>query len=100
MRRLLPLLVLLFSLPLYAGIFDQKPSTIPGFSLNNSSDFLPVGEAFKLSLIDRTDDQIQLRFVNAEGYYLYRHRFAVKSEPATAALGDLQLRAGVRKQDE
>lgn len=100
MRRLLPLLVLLFSLPLYAGIFDQKPSTIPGFSLNNSSDFLPVGEAFKLSLIDRTDDQIQLRFVNAEGYYLYRHRFAVKSEPATAALGDLQLPAGVLKQDE
>ena len=100
MRRLLLLFALLFCLPLYAGIFDQKPATNAGFSLNNSHDFLPVNEAFKLSLIDRTDEQIRLRFVNAEGYYLYRHRFAVNSEPAGVPLGELQLPAGVLKQDE
>lgn len=100
MRRLLPLLALLLSLPLYAGIFDQKPNSAAVLPLNNSHDFLPVGEAFQLKLIERTDKLIRLRFVNADGYYLYRHRFAVKSEPTDVPLGELQLPAGKLKQDE
>ena len=45
MLRLLSLLLLLFVLPANAGLFDNKPSASFG-GLNNSSDFLPVREAF------------------------------------------------------
>ncbi|SDU24663.1 thiol:disulfide interchange protein DsbD [Pseudomonas pohangensis] len=102
MRRLLLVFFLLFSVNAAAGIFDQRPNADLGLgsALNNSKDFLPVGEAFKLSLVERTDTLIRLRFVNAEGYYLYRHRFAIKSQPADVALGELQLPAGKPKQDE
>ena len=100
MRRLLPLLLLLLCLPASAGLFDPRPSAELGAPLNNSHDFLPVAEAFVPSLVERTASAVKLRFVNAEGYYLYRHRFSVKSEPAGIALGELQLPAGKHKQDE
>ena len=100
MRRLLPLLLLLLCLPVSANLFDPRPSAELGAPLNNSRDFLPVAEAFVPSLVERTASSVKLRFVNAEGYYLYRHRFSVKSEPAGIALGELQLPAGKHKQDE
>jgi len=100
MRRLLPLLLLLLCLPISANLFDPRPSAELGAPLNNSRDFLPVAEAFVPSLVERTASSVKLRFVNAEGYYLYRHRFSVKSEPAGIALGELQLPAGKHKQDE
>ncbi|MNF64696.1 Thiol:disulfide interchange protein DsbD precursor [compost metagenome] len=43
---------------------------------------------------------MKLRFVNAEGYYLYRHRFQVHSEPAGLVGGELGLPAGQAKHDE
>ncbi len=100
MRRLLPFLLLLLCLPVNANLFDPRPSAELGAPLNNSRDFLPVAEAFVPSLVERTTSSVKLRFVNAEGYYLYRHRFSVKSEPAGIALGELQLPAGKHKQDE
>ncbi len=100
MRRLLPLLLLLLCLPVSANLFDPRPSAELGAPLNNSRDFLPAAEAFVPSLVERTANSVKLRFVNAEGYYLYRHRFSVKSEPAGIALGELQLPAGKHKQDE
>lgn len=100
MRRLLPLLLLLLCHPALASLFDRPATTTLGAALNNSRDFLPVAEAFVPSLVGRTDTAVRLRFVNAEGYYLYRHRFSVKSDPAGIALGELQLPAGKHKQDE
>ncbi len=101
MHRLLLLLVLLFTLPASAGLFDSRPAPIPGgAALNNSGDFLPVAEAFKLSLVEANDQRVTLRFVNAEGYYLYRHRFQVVSEPAGLVSGELGLPAGQAKHDE
>ncbi|MBV2134856.1 protein-disulfide reductase DsbD [Pseudomonas sp. MAP12] len=101
MRRLLPLLLLLLTLPASAGLFDSRPNPAFGTAaLNNSGDFLPVGEAFKLSLVEADDQRVKLRFVNAEGYYLYRHRFQVHSEPAGLLAGELQLPAGKAKHDE
>jgi Thiol:disulfide interchange protein len=38
--------------------------------------------------------------VPTEGYYLYRHRFAFKTEPADIALGTAQLPPGEAKHDE
>jgi len=99
MRRLLSLLILLFALPATASLFDSRPSPTLG-GLNNSADFLPVHEAFRLSLVDATPERIQLRFVGAEGYYLYRHRFQFKADDASVIIGEAQLPAGVQKTDE
>ena len=100
MRRLFLLLCLLFAVPaMGAGLLDNRPSATLG-AINNSSDFLPVREAFKLNLISSTPESIKLRFVPTEGYYLYRHRFAFKTEPADIALGTAQLPPGEAKHDE
>lgn len=100
-RLLLPLLLLCLSLPAGAGLFDQRPAASPiGAPLNNSSDFLPVREAFKLSLVSSDKQSVTLRFVAAEGYYLYRHRFNFSVEPADLALGEAELPAGQAKHDE
>ena len=101
MRRLLPLLLLLLILPASAGLFDQRPPAAPlGEALNNSGDFLPVREAFKLSLVGSDAEAVTLRFVAAEGYYLYRHRFNFSVEPADLTLGEAELPPGQAKHDE
>ncbi|MEG1342770.1 MAG: protein-disulfide reductase DsbD [Pseudomonas sp.] len=102
MRRLLCLIFLLLALPAVgAGLLDNRPSaTLGAASLNNSADFLPVHEAFKLSVVQSDAQTIKLRFVAADGYYLYRHRFQFRSEPADIALGTAQIPPGEAKHDE
>ncbi|WP_439886424.1 protein-disulfide reductase DsbD [Pseudomonas sp. MBLB4123] len=101
MHRLLCLLLLLFTLPAGAGLLDSRPAAAPlGAALNNSADFLPVREAFKLSLVDSSADSLRLRFVAADGYYLYKHRFKFASAPADVGLGAARLPAGQPKTDE
>ncbi|TPG74519.1 protein-disulfide reductase DsbD [Pseudomonas arsenicoxydans] len=100
MRRLLCLLLLVLALPATAaGLLDTRPSSTLG-SINNSADFLPVREAFQLSLVDSTPQSIKLRFVATEGYYLYRHRFQFRADPAEVTLGTAQLPKGEQKHDE
>ena len=100
MRRLLCLLFLVLALPASAaGLLESRPSSTLG-SINNSADFLPVREAFQLSLVDSTPQSIKLRFVATEGYYLYRHRFQFRAEPADVSLGAAQLPKGEQKHDE
>ncbi|MWV15624.1 protein-disulfide reductase DsbD [Pseudomonas sp. L-22-4S-12] len=101
MRRLLPLvLFLLFSLPASAGLFDKLPDAPLGAPLNNSADFLPVREAFHLSLVESSPTALKLRFVNTEGYYLYRHAFKFRIEPSDLAKGEAVIPAGQPKHDE
>ena len=102
MRRLLCLIFLLLALPAVgAGLLDNRPSaTLGAPSLNNSGDFLPVHEAFKLSVVQSDAQSIKLRFVAADGYYLYRHRFHFRTEPADIALGTAQIPPGEAKHDE
>ncbi|HBX57776.1 protein-disulfide reductase DsbD [Pseudomonas sp. UBA2684] len=101
MRRLISLILLLLALPASAGLFDSRPTAAPlGAALNNSADFLPVREAFKLNLLASTADSITLRFVAAPGYYLYQHRFTFSSEPADIGLGAAKLPPGEAKTDE
>ena len=100
MLRLLSLLLLLFVLPANASLFDSKPSATLGGALNNSGDFLPVREAFRLSLVEAAPDRVTLRFVAAEGYYLYRHRFAFQTSEANVTLGEAKLPNGVPKVDD
>ncbi len=100
MRRLLCLLFLVFVLPASAtGLLENRPSSSLG-SINNSADFLPVREAFQLSLVDSTPQSIKLRFVATEGYYLYRHRFQFRADPADVLLGAAKLPDGQKKHDE
>jgi thiol:disulfide interchange protein DsbD len=100
MRRLLCLKLLLIALPVTAaGLLDSRPGSTLG-AINNSADFLPVREAFQLSLIESTPQSIKLRFVATEGYYLYRHRFQFRTEPADVTLGATQLPQGEQKHDE
>ncbi|MGE7966245.1 protein-disulfide reductase DsbD [Pseudomonas sp. NPDC089918] len=100
MRRLLCLLFLVLALPASAaGLLDSRPSSTLG-SINNSADFLPVREAFQLSLVESTPQSIKLRFVATEGYYLYRHRFQFHAAPADIGLGAAQLPKGEQKHDE
>ncbi len=100
MRRLLCLLFLVFVLPASAtGLLENRPSSNLG-SINNSADFLPVREAFRLSLVESTAQSIKLRFVATEGYYLYRHRFQFRADPADVALGAAKLPDGQKKHDE
>ncbi|AZD64600.1 Thiol:disulfide interchange protein DsbD [Pseudomonas chlororaphis] len=100
MRRLLCLMLFVLALPATAaGLLDSRPSSTLG-SINNSADFLPVREAFQLSLLQSTPQSIKLRFVATKGYYLYRHRFQFRAEPADIALGAAQLPKGEQKHDE
>ncbi|UVM49821.1 protein-disulfide reductase DsbD [Pseudomonas sp. B21-015] len=100
MRRLLCLLFLVLALPATAaGLLDSRPSSTLG-SINNSADFLPVREAFQLSLVDSTPQSVKLRFVATEGYYLYRHRFQFRADPADVGLGAVQLPKGEQKHDD
>jgi thiol:disulfide interchange protein DsbD len=100
MRRLLCLLFFVFALPAAAtGLLENRPISTLG-SINNSADFLPVREAFQLSLVESTPQSIKLRFVATEGYYLYRHRFQFRADPANVVLGAAKLPDGQKKHDE
>ncbi|MFT0521392.1 protein-disulfide reductase DsbD [Pseudomonas faucium] len=102
MRRLFFLLFLLLAAPAFAtGLLDNRPSaTLGAASLSNGADFLPVHEAFKLDLIQADAHSIKLRFVATDGYYLYRHRFQFRTEPADIALGTPNIPKGEAKHDE
>ncbi|MGJ7550857.1 protein-disulfide reductase DsbD [Pseudomonas alloputida] len=102
MRRLFLLLFLLLASPAFAsGLLDNRPSaTLGAASLSNNADFLPVHEAFKLSLVQADAQTLKLRFVATDGYYLYRHRFHFRTEPADIALGPPNIPKGEAKHDE
>lgn len=101
MHRFLSLLLLLVVLPASAGLFDKPPVPAQfGAPLNNSADFLPVREAFKLSLISSSNESVKLRFIAAEGYYLYKHRFVFTSSSEGVSLGQPLLPPGKAKHDE
>ena len=102
MRRLLCLMLLILALPATgASLLDSRPApTLGGATLDNSKEFLPVRQAFQLSLVETTPESVKLRFVATDGYYLYRHRFQFRTEPADIGLGAAQLPAGEKKHDE
>ncbi|MFK3773638.1 protein-disulfide reductase DsbD [Pseudomonas sp. NPDC089406] len=102
MRRLFFLLLLLLASPAFASsLLDNRPSaTLGAASTANNADFLPVHEAFKLSLVQADAQSIKLRLVATDGYYLYRHRFLFHTEPADIKLGTPNIPQGEAKHDE
>ncbi|MCD9027126.1 thioredoxin family protein [Luteimonas sp. BDR2-5] len=63
-------------------------------------DVLPVDEALALSATATSRDRIEIRWKIADGYYLYRHRTAVRVTGGGFDAGTLQLPDGRRHVDE
>lgn len=110
MRRLLLICLLALCSPVFANLLGNNPSSLLGERpsatlgqpgpLNNSSDFLPVRQAFRLNVLEKNPEALTLRFIAAEGYYLYQHRFAFTIKPSELAAGAAQMPAGEHKFDE
>ena len=62
-------------------------------------EFLPVDQAFRLSVSRDGDGQVRLNWDIREGYYLYRQQMKVETDPAGGAL-QLKWPAGTPKTDE
>jgi thiol:disulfide interchange protein DsbD len=77
---------------------QAKPWWLRG-SDNNENDFLPPDVAFRVgaSVVDAST--LQVRWVIAEGYYLYKHTIEVKAESTGLIVGVPQLPPGVMKTD-
>ncbi len=68
--------------------------------LDEEPAFLPVDEAFMLSAEIDAEGMLVARWVIAEGYYLYRHRFNFKTgEGQPPVLGAPQIAPGKEKVD-
>ncbi|MBO9718156.1 MAG: protein-disulfide reductase DsbD [Pseudoxanthomonas sp.] len=93
LRRMIP--ASLFRLPLALATLL---ATLPALAATES-DLLPVDQAFVLTARAPTRDRIELHWKIADGYYLYRHRTAVKASAGFTG-GELQLPAGARHNDE
>jgi thiol:disulfide interchange protein DsbD len=65
-----------------------------------AEEFLEPQDAFKLTVQPVDAQHIAMRFVIAPGYYLYRERLNVETQPAAVPVGDLQIPPGKTKFDE
>ncbi len=74
-----------------AGLLDQ----------GEDNPFLPVDEAFLLEAVGIEDNQLMVRWLIADDYYLYRHRFGFRSLDTDAVtLGTAIIPDGKSKLDE
>ena len=80
-----------------AGLADAKPWWMSGVE-SNEADFLPPDVAFRVNA--SVDGSIvRVRWVIADGYYLYRQRVAIKAESPDLMLAAPTLPAGIPKID-
>ncbi|CAG9186579.1 Thiol:disulfide interchange protein DsbD [Cupriavidus pampae] len=63
-------------------------------------DFLPPEQAFRFAARQLDDRTVEIRFDVADGYYLYRERFAFAAQPALVKLGAPEFPHGKVKFDE
>ena len=90
-----PLLALL--LVSLVGVASAKPWWMRGIE-SNESDFLPPDAAFRASA--RVDGNVvRVRWLIADGYYLYRHRIEITAESPDLALAAPLLPTGLLKSD-
>jgi thiol:disulfide interchange protein DsbD len=71
-----------------------------GFAYAADPDLLDPEKAFEFSARVAGPDVIEVRYVIAKGYYLYRDKLRFTLEPATLARGDAQLPPGLVHKDE
>lgn len=71
-----------------------------GTVLAAEPDLLEPEKAFVFSARVATPDTIEVRYVIAKGYYMYRDKFRFTLAPDTVAAGDPRLPAGLTYKDE
>ena len=70
-------------------------------NLASDSEFLPPDQAFALHVSVREDAAVVAEWEIADGYYLYREKFAVTAAPGSGyAVKTLELPPGINKTDE
>jgi thiol:disulfide interchange protein len=80
-----------------ATLASAKPWWIRGVE-SNESDFLPPDVAFRVS--SRVDGNVlRIRWVIADGYYLYRHKMEVKAESPDLVVSAPSFPQGTLKTD-
>jgi thiol:disulfide interchange protein DsbD len=80
-----------------AGLAAAKPWWLRG-ATSNDSDFLPPDVAFRVG--SRVEgNEVRVRWVIADGYYLYRKRFEIVAESPDLTLGQPSFPPGTRKTD-
>jgi thiol:disulfide interchange protein DsbD len=87
-RRVLQLLMLLVAMATF------------GIPAHAADDFLPPEQAFRFSATQLDGQTIEVKFGIADGYYMYRERFAVAADPSTVTLAPPDMPAGKVKFDE
>jgi thioredoxin:protein disulfide reductase len=92
------LLIVAMAAAAAAPAAQAKPWWMRGTD-NNENDFLPPDVAFRVggSVVDGAN--VRLRWVIADGYYLYKQKIEVKAESADLVVGEPQLPQGVMKTD-
>jgi len=75
------------------SIFDTSSSSL----FSNDDEFLSVDEAFEFNFYQK-NDQLEVTFKIAEGYYLYRHQFKFSVE--NAEIIPVELPVGEDHEDE
>ncbi len=71
-----------------------------GAQAATEDDFLPPEQAFRFAARQLDPKTIEVRFDVADGYYLYRERFAFAAQPAGVALGKPSMPEGKVHFDE
>lgn len=89
--RLLLAMALLTPATLHAQWFSSGGSS--------GNDFLPVHEAFQAT-VWHDDETLYIGMENADGYYLYRHRFEIESLDDNVALGEPRFPPAQAHSDE
>jgi thioredoxin:protein disulfide reductase len=91
------LFLALFLMSLTAAA-DAKPWWIRGAE-SNDTDFLPPDVAFRVAA--RVDGPVlQVRWIIADGYYLYRHRIEIKAESPDLIVSTPVFPQGIVKTDQ
>lgn len=92
-------MVLLFGLAALAlgGLASARPWWMRGIE-SNDTDFLPPDVAFRVG-VRQIGDTLRIRWVIAEGYYLYRHSMTVAAESPDLTVMGLDLPRGELKTD-
>ena len=80
-----------------AGTASAKPWWMRGVE-SNESDFLPPDVAFRVSSSVEGKD-IRVRWIIADGYYLYRHKIDITAESPDLVLAAPELPQGSLKTD-
>jgi thiol:disulfide interchange protein DsbD len=86
-----------FVLVCLAGVASARPWWMRGID-SNETDFLPPDVAFRVTA-GVEGNQVRVRWVIADGYYLYRQKIAIKAESPDLFVDAPMLPTGTLKND-